>query len=164
MGTVRGAYPAPFSFGPQTSGTHQAGDALPGDLNTFRAQLGMNARGSVAPFAALVDFPDALLEQRIPLLLVGDRPSSPTVVPAHRDLQHATHHVQAVLRTVLGDEAVPQRVVSLAKKAAAFFRISRSWRRISFSLRSRRISCCSGVRFCFPWPGKAALTLFLFGR
>ncbi len=119
MGTVRGAYMAALSFGAQTSGTHQAGDALPGNLHTFRAQLGMNARGSVASFAKLVDFPDALLEQRIPLLLVGDRPSSPTVVPAHRDLQHATHHVQTVLRTVVRDEVVPQRVVSLAKKRAS---------------------------------------------
>src|SRR5210317_2078484 len=44
---------------------------------------------------------------------------------------------------------------SLAKKAVAFFNISRSIRNRLFSLRSRSNSCFSGLRF--PLPGKAWL-------
>src|ERR1700729_1405146 len=55
---------------------------------------------------------------------------------------------------MLGDESELHRA-SLAKNAAAFFRMSRSARSLAFSLRSRSISSCSG--FSWPWPGKACI-------
>ncbi len=61
-------------------------------------------------------------------------------------------HVQAVGRA---SQLVLHRA-SLAKNAAAFFRMSRSWRSISFSRRRRLISSCSGVKRSLPDPGKAS--------
>src|ERR1700722_3041235 len=55
---------------------------------------------------------------------------------------------------MLGDESELHRA-SLAKNAAAFFRMSRSACSLAFSLRSRSISSCSG--FSWPWPGKACI-------
>ncbi len=53
---------------------------------------------------------------------------------------------------VLRDEGEPH-VASLAKKAAAFFRMSRSAFSFATSRGSRSISSCSG--FTWPWPGNA---------
>lgn len=63
---------------------------------------------------------DALLKLRIFVRAGQTRPSSPAVVSARRDVQYPAHDVQTELGSVSGDELIPQRVVSRAKKAVAF--------------------------------------------
>ncbi len=68
--------------------------------------------------------------------------TSPRIVAAARDLQNLTCQRNRPLIPVIQDELKPQ-FFSLAKKAAAFFNISRSIRRRLFSARSRLTSSLS---------------------
>src|SRR5262249_6932620 len=74
------------------------------------------------------------------------------VVAGGRDLQRLAHQADGPLILVGFDEA-EGHVASLAKNAAAFFRISRSASRRLFSARRRRRSSSWGLRR--PVPGKA---------
>src|SRR6185295_14061166 len=66
----------------------------------------------------------------------------PRVKPAARHAQHPAHHLHRPATAVVFDEA-ELHGCSLAKSAAAFFRISRSISSRAFSLRSRRSSAFS---------------------
>ena len=83
-------------------------------------------------------------------LALGDRFSQAwkpnAIPPAHRKAMSPARS------PVLRDED-ELHVASFAKKAAAFFRISRSAFSLTTSRRRRSISSCSG--FIWPWPGKA---------
>src|SRR5262245_8273622 len=68
----------------------------------------------------------------------------PRVVPAPRDAKGATQHADGVLRLLRVDERKSHRF-SLAKKAAAFFSISRSSLRTRFSLRRAASSFFSSL-------------------
>lgn len=83
VAAVGGTHPAAFTLGPKACGTHQARHTLLRDLDAFCTQRCVNTWGTVSPLAAPVNFMDALLKQRILLLVPGNRPSSPTVVPTH---------------------------------------------------------------------------------
>src|SRR5262245_28891548 len=80
--------------------------------------------------------------------LVGTGPSggstrAPGVVATPRDTEQAAHGRHRIVRLLRLDECEHgYRVMSLslAKKAAAFFRISRSWRSVRTSRRSWRNS------------------------
>src|ERR1700735_3958330 len=69
---------------------------------------------------------------------------APCVVAALGNTQHATQRRNAVLGLLRPDERESHRF-SLAKKAAAFFNISRSSLRTRFSLRSRESSSRSSL-------------------
>lgn len=71
----------------------------------------------------------------------GDRIGSLGVVAARMDLHHAAHRPHGMLFFMGTDEGVPYRD-SLAKYAAAFFRMSRSSVTRRNSAFSRRISSC----------------------
>src|SRR4051812_25627764 len=70
-------------------------------------------------------------------LAAASWPTSPGEIAALADAEYAAQAVDGELRFRLIDECKPHRLPSRAKKAVAFFRISRSCRRISFSRRSR---------------------------
>src|SRR5206468_10361545 len=77
----------------------------------------------------------------------------PGVEAAGRDAEDATEPSDRVVGLLRGDEPEPaHRVVSLAKKAAAFFRISRPSRSTRTSLPSRASSSRSAVVNPFRWP------------
>src|SRR5205823_7127883 len=81
--------------------------------------------------------------ERAILLGAGTRPSLPTrVVAGPRDRENPTHHHDRKHPLVLPDAGVPHGD-GLAKYAVAFFRKSRSCRRISTSRRRRRSSARS---------------------
>src|SRR3954451_15851698 len=68
-------------------------------------------------------------------------PAGRTVLPGEEatlaDAEHLAEPLDGELLLRRIDELEPHRLPSLTKKAVAFFRMSRSWRRISFSRRSR---------------------------
>src|SRR6478672_9231464 len=85
--------------------------------------------------------------QVVPLAETG-RALLPGEVPARADAEDLTQTLDGELLLRRIDELKSHRLPSLAKKVAALFRISRSWRRISFSRRNRfnsaaRSSCRS---------------------
>src|SRR4029434_134749 len=70
------------------------------------------------------------------------RSSAPSVVAAAADLQHAALDADGPEHAMVVDEAVSHGD-SFAKKAVAFFKMSRSMVRRRFSSRSRRSSACT---------------------
>lgn len=63
----------------------------------------------------------------------------PGIIAALRDLQCLAEYRDRVVSTVLGNEGKAQSWLR-EKMPSAFFRISRSWRKTSFSRFNRRIS------------------------
>src|ERR1044071_4440628 len=72
-------------------------------------------------------------------------PTSPGEIAALADAEYAAQAVDGELRFCPIDEREPHRLPSRAKKAVAFFRMSRSCRRISFSRRSRFSSAVTSL-------------------
>src|SRR5262249_11524475 len=95
-------------------------------------------------------------ESVVPLSPLAAGPLPPGVVAGRGDLQRLTEQADGPVVLVLVDEA-EGHVASLAKNAAAFFRMSRSASSRLFSSRSRRFSSSRGERF--PCPGKACSPL-----
>ena len=70
-------------------------------------------------------------------LAAARRPTAPGKIAALADTEYAAQTMDREFRFRRIDEREPHRLPARAKKAVAFFRMSRSWRRISFSRRSR---------------------------
>src|SRR3979411_2790002 len=70
-------------------------------------------------------------------LAAAGRPAPPGEIAALTNTKHAAQAMDGEFRFRPVDEREPHRLPSRAKKAVAFFRMSRSWRRVSFSRRSR---------------------------
>src|SRR5690242_1478072 len=108
------------------------------------AQIAVNARAAIPPLARR----ERRADQPFQFLVVGRPrrvgPLLPRIEAAARDPQTATQQAERVVRLLRRDEAKLHRR-SFAKKAAAFFSISRSSRRIRFSFRSRASSSRSVV-------------------
>src|SRR5215207_10320291 len=142
----------PAALAPDHAGdagrSHQPLHALAPDPDAVgHPQLGVDHGRSVDLAVLAVDLADALAQ---PLVLERPRgrlASGPGVIARPRDLQHAAHRLDGVLGPLRGDEPEHRHRVplSLAKKAAAFFKISRSSARIRFSRRSRRSSSRSSL-------------------
>src|SRR5919197_2705991 len=139
---------------------YQPGDALAACPHpVVVAQLGVDARSTIGAARGPVELAD-LLQQ----LLVGPCPRGgtslePGVEATTRDVQDPAQQADRVVSLLRRDEPIPaHRVVSFAKKAAAFFSISRSWRSTWFSRRRRRSSCCSAVVSSpgRPWPASTS--------
>src|SRR5207237_528451 len=108
--------------------------------------------GPIDP-AGLVVPPHDLARQRAIGLGAGtQRPGQPGIEPAATHVQHPTHPDHAKLRPMIADEGVLHGR-SLAKYAAAFFKMSRS-SVIRASSRFRRVSS-SAAFACRPEPGNA---------
>src|SRR4051794_40417585 len=98
----------------------------------------MDARCAIRATAPVVNGPTLLYQRQIGLRATGWPTVPPGVVAARGHLQYTTQLSDRILGLFRRDEPIAaQRVVSLAKKAAAFRRISRSSRRTRFSRRSR---------------------------
>src|SRR3954454_22976979 len=78
-------------------------------------------------------------------LATASWPTSPGEIAALADAEHAAQAVDGELRFRPINEREPHRLPSRAKKAVAFFRMSRSCRRISFSRRSRFSSAATSL-------------------
>src|ERR1051325_277805 len=105
-------------------------------------QLAVHPRAAVDPPVLVVDGLD-LHRQFLPPTPPGAGLAlEPRVEPAAGHLQHTAHHRDGPYLAMLLDEG-ELHGCSLAKNAAAFFKISRSMSSRTFSLRSRRFSAAS---------------------
>src|SRR5207248_752701 len=115
-------------------------------------QLGVQPRAAVAALQLPVNRFE-LDDQGVPLLLaLRGRAGPPGVEAASRDLQHPAEQPHRPVLPMVLDEGVPHDD-SLAKKAVAFFKMSRSiWSRLFSARRWRSSSSRAGG---LPCPGKA---------
>jgi hypothetical protein len=80
---------------------------------------------------------DMRQQHHVVALAAADQPASRGEIAALANTKHAAQAMDGEFRFCPIDEPEPHRLPSRAKKAVAFFRMSRSWRRISFSRRSK---------------------------
>ena len=131
-------------LGSNAGDSHHPRDSVLRDRILRRSKLLENPRASIGATARFVNRTD-LLQQTIIGLGASTRPSAaPGVVAAACDLQDIAQHPDRIKGPLRVDESVSHRL-SFAKKAVAFFRISRSIRSRPTSFLSRRISACSAV-------------------
>src|SRR3981081_3544896 len=76
-------------------------------------------------------------QHHVVTLVAAGWPAPPGEIAALTNTKHAAQAMDGEFRFRPVDEREPHRLPSRAKKAVAFFRMSRSWRRVSFSRRSR---------------------------
>src|SRR4051794_29695679 len=112
----------------------------------------MDPRAAVAGLDLAMDGLDRYDQGALPGRPDALRPPPPVVVAARGDAQDPAHQPDRPSLAVAFDEVVPHDD-SLAKKAVAFFRMSRSIVSRLFSARSRRNS--SSIAGGLPLPGKA---------
>src|SRR6185437_15759558 len=120
---------------------HEARDAVLACRKAKGLQFYPNARAAVAALHVVLDVLNLLREELIGLHALAERSRTPRVVAGPRHLQHPAHRGDVPDAGVRLDKGESHRR-SLAKKAVAFFRISRSSRSRSFSL-ARRRTCSS---------------------
>src|SRR3954451_17270136 len=84
-------------------------------------------------------------QHHVVTLAAASWPTSPGEIAALANLEHTTQVMDGKLRFRPIDEREPHRLPSRTKKAVAFFRMSRSCRRISFSRRSRFSSAVTSL-------------------
>src|SRR5262249_39668296 len=135
---------------------HQLGDGIDAAVVAAGHQLGVDARAAIAGLVLGVDGPDLHEESVASLLPSAAGALPPGIVAGGGDLERFAEQPHGPLALVFLDEAVGH-VASLAKNAAAFFRMSRSARSRLFSARRRRFSSSKGESW--PWPGKACSPL-----
>jgi hypothetical protein len=111
------------------------------------AKRGMDAAGAVGLAALGVDRADLLAQPLVGEVTIRGRPPLPGVKARAADAEHTAKRLHGMLGLPRGDEPKDAHRLSpsLAKKAAAFFKISRSSRSTRTSRRSRRSSSRSSV-------------------
>src|SRR5690606_31570424 len=131
---------------------HQAFDTMQAAGQALGQYVVPDAAGTIGAVAAL----ETPVDRRHQRLVVPGAGAGAAVEPGMEaragDIQSVAQPCHRPDVPVLRDKGEPH-ITSLAKKAAAFFRMSRSAFSFATSLRSRSISSCSG--FICPWPGKA---------
>ena len=124
-----------------TSGFHQPRDPLAPDPDVvLHAELGMDPRHPVHAPAPVVDLLDLLGQPRVRERPIRRRATLPVMKASPADAEHAAHHGDGIVRLLRGDQRVRlayRPSSSLAKKTAAFRKISRSIRSVAFSSRNR---------------------------
>ncbi len=140
-----GARPAPTVAADEARRAHQPGDTLARTAHPARAEFGVDARRTIRPATTRVDGGDLGGQRRIGLGAGRDPAARPRVVRRTGDLQHPAQERDGIGGLLLMDEPVAAHEVSFAKKAAAFFKISRSCLRTWFSRRSWRSSSRSSL-------------------
>src|SRR5918994_4825514 len=143
--TVVGSHPPAAQAALKLRLAHESCDPLPAAADAYGAQFGVHSRRPVGGPAVAVDHLDLLREYGVQASPLGERSVPPPgVIATARDAQEPAqfrNRVSSLLRLDESEDAhrVPS---SFAKKAAAFFRISLSSRRILFS----RLSLLSSSR------------------
>jgi hypothetical protein len=125
--------------------THQPGDPLaPDPVPSAFAQLSVNPRAAVSLSAFLVDLLDLNRQFLVRARTLRRPPLLERIIPAPGNLQEPAKDGQWILGLLRAYELKPH-LLSFAKKAVAFFRMSRSIRRRLISRRSRTSSSRSAV-------------------
>src|SRR5215210_3920156 len=116
---------------------HQSGRSTPAHNETGVLQLARHTGAAVGLVRQLEDRADMGEQHEILALAPGCGATLPGKVAALADTEDLAQALDGELLFRRIDELEPHRLPSLAKKAVARFRISRSWRSTSFSRRSR---------------------------
>src|SRR5918995_6477496 len=116
---------------------HQSRHTPPPRLEALAPQLVRDARAAVGPVRERERRADMGEQHQVVPLPLGRGPALPGEVAALAHLEDLAQALDGELLLRPIDELEPHRLPSLAKKAVARFRISRSWRSTSFSRRSR---------------------------
>src|ERR1051326_2617474 len=103
----------------------------------------MNTRAPIPSFVLVINNANPFGDLAIFLLPCRGRTLAPGVEAANRDPQDPAHDADLPLPQGGLDKAETV-FYGCEKMATAFFKISRSWRNISFSRRNRRTSASSG--------------------
>src|SRR5215831_2534858 len=123
---------------------HQPRHPLAARVAAAVHQLGANPWAAVAVPALGMDRGDLQPQPRVRLRTWRRGTRLPRIETGARDLEYATQHPHREAGLLRGDEPEPHGF-SFAKKAVAFFRMSRSMRSVRFSRRSRPSSSRSSV-------------------
>lgn len=132
---------------------HQSFDPMQPAGDAFSQQIVPHPPGAIGPIA--VD--EARAHLGAELFVASAAPTArlpePGIEAAPRDTERPAHPFDRSDSSVLRDKG-ELHLLSFAKWAAAFFRMSRSALSLCTSRRSRSISACSG--FISPCPGNAS--------
>src|SRR3954454_1516814 len=134
---VRGPLEPPLLPSLQAVVTHQASRPAATDYQAGVLQFPRHPGTAIRAVRQSKGRPDMRQQHHVFTLAATGWPISPGEIAALADAEHAAQTVDGEFRFRPINEREPHRLPSRAKKAAAFFRMSRSCRRISFSRRSR---------------------------
>ena len=149
LGTAGRARPAAPADPRQASAAHQSCHPLATHVGFLSRQLGMDAWGTVGALGHGVDPSDPLQQRRIGLRSGRRWPPLPSMMATGGDIQQPAHHGDRIAGLVGSHELEDPdgtEPVSRANQAAAFARISRSWRSCRTS-RRRRLSSSRSAPF-----------------
>src|SRR5581483_8263971 len=145
-----GEHASPFAFGTQARLTHQLGNSFARDASSPILQLDMQAWTAVSATMSAKFLSNLFGELGIFSLALTGWTLAPSVKATFRDTKHSAHDDNGEFLLVLFDKLV-FHLDSREKMPTAFFRISRSWRRSSFSRFRRRFSRLELGLVPFPW-------------
>src|SRR5262249_174415 len=133
--TVRSPLEPPLLPRPQAILAHQTGGPAAANHEAAIPQFPRHPRTAIGAVRQGKGRPDMGQQHQVVALPAAGQPTSPGEIAALADAEHAAQTVDGEFRFRPIDEREPHRLPSRAKKAVAFFRISRSCRTISFSRR-----------------------------
>src|SRR3954452_22310769 len=136
---VGGALEAALLPGLEAVLTHQPSRPTAPDGQALILEFARHSWAAIGAIRLSKGGPDMGEQHQIVALTLAGRTTSPGKVPALAHLKNLAQALDGEFRFRRIDEREPHRLPSLAKKAVAFLRMSRSWRSTSFS-RRRRLS------------------------
>jgi hypothetical protein len=145
MMAVRGPLEPPLLPRPQAVVAHQASRPAATDYQAGILQFPRHPGTAIGAVRQSKGRSDMRQQHHVVALAATGGPTSPGEIAALADAEHAAQAVDGEFRFRPIDEREPHRLPSRAKKAVAFFRMSRSCRRISFSQRSRFSSAVTSL-------------------
>src|SRR5215208_2294138 len=142
---VRGSLEPPLLPSPQAVVAHQPGYPSTTDREAAIPQFPRHPGTAIGAVRQSKGRPDMRQQHHVVALAATGWPTSPGEIAALADAEHTAQAVDREFRFRPIDQREPHRLPSRAKKAVAFFRMSRSCRRISFSRRSRFSSAVTSL-------------------
>jgi len=137
MMTVGGAFEPPLLPGSEAILTHQPGRPAAPHLQAVVLELARHPRAAIGAVRQGEGRAEMGQQHHVLALAPAGRATPPGKIAALADAKNFTQALNGEFLFRRIDEPEPHRLPSRTKKAVAFFRMSRSWRRISFSRRSR---------------------------
>ena len=137
MLAIGGSFVSSLLAGAQPVLAHQPGRSPAADLQAVFLKLAGHARTAIGAERQGEGRTNVGQQHHVVSLTTTGWAGLPGKITALADAERRAHALNGELLFRHIDEPEPHRLPSRAKKAVARFRMSRSWRRISFSRRSR---------------------------
>src|SRR5271163_2628118 len=130
---VRGPLEPPLLPSPQAVVAHHPGYPAATDRKAAIPQFPRHSGTAIGAVRQGKGRADMRQQHHVVTLAAAGRPTPPGKIAALADTKHTAQAMDGEFRFRRIDEREPHRLPSRTKKAVAFFRMSRSCRRISFS-------------------------------